>query len=65
MLDARHDRPLYRQLTDQLRREVARLRPGERIASEPELMRIRWLRLLEVRLQPPTPLDIHIGISYQ
>ena len=37
MLDARRDRPLYRQLTDQLRREVARLRPGERIASEPEL----------------------------
>jgi GntR family transcriptional regulator len=37
MLDARHDRPLYRQLTDQLRREVAQLRPGVRIASEPEL----------------------------
>ena len=37
MLDARHDRPLYRQLTDQLRLEVARLQPGARIASEPEL----------------------------
>src|SRR5579863_5647586 len=37
MLDTRQDRPLYRQLTDELREEVARLRPGERIASEPEL----------------------------
>jgi GntR family transcriptional regulator len=37
MLDTRQDRPLYRQLSDELRQEVARLRPGERIASEPEL----------------------------
>lgn len=37
MLDSRLDRPLYRQLTDQLRLDVARRQPGERIASEPEL----------------------------
>ena len=37
MLDTSQDRPLYRQLSDELRQEVARLRPGERIASEPEL----------------------------
>jgi GntR family transcriptional regulator len=37
MLDSNQDRPLYRQLTDRLRREVARRRPGDRIASEPEL----------------------------
>jgi DNA-binding GntR family transcriptional regulator len=27
----------YRRLTDELREEVARLRPRERVASEPEL----------------------------
>jgi GntR family transcriptional regulator len=37
VLDSSLDRPLYRQLTDRLRQEVARRRPGERIASEPEL----------------------------
>lgn len=37
MLDSTQDRPLYRQLTDRLRREVAKRRPGDRIASEPEL----------------------------
>jgi GntR family transcriptional regulator len=37
MLDSSLDRPLYRQLTDRLRLEVARRQPGERIASEPEL----------------------------
>lgn len=37
MLDSTQDRPLYRQLTDQLRREIARRKPGDRIASEPEL----------------------------
>lgn len=37
MLDSSLDRPLYRQLTDRLRQDVARRRPGERIASEPEL----------------------------
>ncbi len=37
MLDATQDKPLYRQLTDRLRREIARRRPGDRIASEPEL----------------------------
>ena len=37
MLDSRQDRPLYRQLTDELRRQIAQRKPGERIASEPEL----------------------------
>jgi GntR family transcriptional regulator len=37
VLDSSLGRPLYRQLTDRLRQEVARRRPGERIASEPEL----------------------------
>jgi len=39
VLDSSLDRPLYRQLTDKLRLEVARRRPGDRIASEPELAR--------------------------
>jgi GntR family transcriptional regulator len=30
-------RPLYRRLSDQLRAEIAALKPGDRIASEPEL----------------------------
>jgi GntR family transcriptional regulator len=37
VLDSSLDRPLYRQLIDRLRRDVAQRRPGERIASEPEL----------------------------
>ena len=37
MLDSSLDRPLYRQLTDALRQDVARRQPGERIASEPDL----------------------------
>ncbi len=37
MLDSSQDRPLYRQLTDELRRQIAHCKPGERIASEPEL----------------------------
>ncbi len=37
MLDSRQDRPLHRQLTDWLRREVAKRHTGDRIASEPEL----------------------------
>jgi len=36
-LDAEIDRPLYLQLVDVLRREIAAKRPGERIDSEPAL----------------------------
>jgi GntR family transcriptional regulator len=32
-------RPLYRRLADDLRAEIAALRPGDRIASEPELVK--------------------------
>ena len=36
-LDAEIDRPLYLQIVDALRREIAGKRPGERIDSEPAL----------------------------
>src|SRR5579863_9052969 len=37
MLDSSQDRPLYRQLSDRLRGQIARMRAGDRISSEPEL----------------------------
>lgn len=39
LLQGTSDRPLYRQLSDRLRADVAALRPGDRIPSEPELAR--------------------------